>query len=166
MLETVGDMWEWYDEGHTLVIPTNIGWKSDGTNVMGRGVALDALHKFPTLSKSYGDFCRANPETACVLVLENERLVLVPTKPLNPKTPHLSWKYDSDLKTIERSLQDLLLQLDQLPFSAFRDRLSQQSKRIVFPLLGCGNGNLKKADVVPLLNQYLNTDLFVLCLPS
>ena len=77
-----GDIWIYHKLGSTIVIPTNAGWKSDGNNVMGRGLAKQASEKFKDLSLMYGQYCKIK-QPHCYF--ENKRLILVPSKKLNEK---------------------------------------------------------------------------------
>ena len=62
MQEANGDIWNWLSEPHNceVVIPTNIGWKADGSNVMGAGIAKQAILRYGRdIAAWYGAICRA-----------------------------------------------------------------------------------------------------------
>ena len=165
MLRAYDNIWDWYDLGHWIVIPTNIGWTATGANVMGRGLAFDANKKFPGLAATYGEFCQDNRDSACVLILIDLKLILFPTKPLNKSQPHLSWQHGSTIETIKNSLDDLLFGLSEKTHSdeSLFEWMQDDRKCIVFPLVGCGNGGLSPQVVVPILEEALPGNLFVLC---
>ncbi len=66
MIERPGDLWAWQAERRWIVIPTNIGWKKDGANPMGAGVALQASEMYPELANWYGARCKKFGENAAV----------------------------------------------------------------------------------------------------
>ena len=156
LLETHDDIWEWHVQGHYIVIPTNLGYKSNGHNVMGRGLAQDAAYRYPDIPKIYGEYCRSRTTGSGVMLIHEHRLVLFPTKPLDKKNPQLSWRQSSSLDTIESALMEI---------NSTVDMIEDPHCQVVFPLVGCGNGNLDPEDVLPLLRRYLNGGRFVLCFP-
>lgn len=155
-----------YNENIYIVIPTNIGWKKDRYNVMGRGLAYQCKQKYPKLAKYIGKYyqrefdCYINKEyrydNDSKLLLFNSnidkefRFICMPTKALNVNQPYLSWKNNSSLEVIEESCKEL-------------DRLfSEQILHlrlidiVLMPMLGCGNGGLNAKDVYPILKKYFD----------
>jgi hypothetical protein len=124
-----------------LIVPTNVGWKSDGTNVMGRGIAWQAAQKYPALPGWYGRQCRKMGDKTPVLAHPGWRLICFPTKPLNKRAPHLSWQSASTVERVKKSIGELLTLIPLLPYGG----------RILLPAVGCGNGGLPLTTVVPLL---------------
>lgn len=51
MKEVYGDIWEYHKQGYWIVITTNGFVKKNGCAVMGRGVAKQAVTKYPSLPK-------------------------------------------------------------------------------------------------------------------
>lgn len=156
-----GDIWK-YEKDSVIVIPTNAGYRADGTNIMGRGVAQQAAAKYPDLPRWYGQMCRLYGNDACNLYpedpIDKPKLILFPTKPLNRKTPWLSWKQKSDIKLIEKSAE-LLVAISQ------KELISVDGKpRIILPAVGCGLGGLDLGEVVPVLKKHLVSDRFILVL--
>ena len=49
-----GDIWNVEPKDAWIVVPTNVGWKRDGSNVMGAGLAKQARLKFKQLPYDYG----------------------------------------------------------------------------------------------------------------
>jgi hypothetical protein len=144
-----GDIWT-YEKTHLIVIPTNIGWRSGGENVMGRGLALQAARKYPQLPAWYGEQCRRHGAATPVLCYTDAPLILFPVKPLNVAQPWLSWRSGASLVLIEQSAKELAA-LDL-------------SWDIAVSLVGCGNGGLEMADVRPILDRHLSDKRFVLVL--
>ena len=153
MLMVEGDLWDYYDAGVPVAISTNIGWTRAGLNVMGRGVAAQAAARFPKLSRRYGEYCRERGVSARVIAYCPTRgdtpLFLFPVKLLNTESPNLSWRHPADLDLIAKSATELL-QYEPL----FRT--------IALPLVGCGNGGLRRQDVLAVLRNVLESDVFVL----
>src|SRR5574338_386984 len=119
MKEISGNIFDYLDS-HWLVITTNQGWKLNGDNVMGAGLAKYVKDNFPELPSRYGLFCRqypGEPRLAPYVFPDPKngklrRLIMFPTKTLNPSAPHLSWKQPSSLDLIEACLP-LLAELGQ-----------------------------------------------------
>jgi hypothetical protein len=145
MRTVTGDIWM-YGHTHFITVPTNIGWTKGGLNVMGRGVAKQASQRCPDLTLWYGAECQKYREHTPILQYPGRRLLLFPVKPLDVKAPWLSWHQQASLRLIEIGLP----QLKGIPGD------------IALPLLGCGNGKLDPADVMPLLEKYLDEDRFLL----
>ena len=171
MQETVGDIWQVATPKDVVVVPTNVGWTSTGKNVMGRGLARDAARRWPQLPQWYGAYCQ---ECATVglevypLLIDlgtAERtkpnwkkwchgLVLFPVKGLNRGQPWLSWRADASLDLIRAGLV-VLATLPDIDSPWVREAL------FLVPSLGCGNGNLAEANVVPEMHRELTSDRFV-----
>jgi hypothetical protein len=142
-------------EKRWAVIPTNIGWKRDGSNPMGAGVALAASELYPDLATWYGDHCQKYGANTAVCPYYEGNLILFPTKPLNVRQPWMSWQSPSDIDLIARGVKQLqklgeILREKKLVFG-----------EIALPLVGCGAGGLERAEVVPILKDGLD-DRFVL----
>jgi len=154
MLEAAGDLWSLHDEGYPAMITTNIGWKKDGCNPMGAGIAKEAAKRYPHLPAWYGTICKLECAATAVCYDSDSNLFLFPTKPFNEEKPWLSWRSDSCLELIKRSTMQL---------SALVDNIEDEFnlKEVGLPLPGCGNGNLDPDDVLPILRTYLD-DRFVL----
>lgn len=153
MKQESGDLWTWNHEGRWIVVTTNIGWKKDGSNPMGAGVAKAAADLYPDLAAWYGKRCRKYGNNTAVAVYD--KLLLFPTKPLNEDQPWMSWKSDSSLELIARSCRQLVKLVDVLSDSG------EFIPRVGLPLPGCGNGNLTPHQVLPIIQSILD-DRFVL----
>lgn len=151
MITIHGDIWKEFEarpESY-LVIPTNVGWKTNGQNVMGRGLAKQAAEKFPELPGLYGSWCQKYGEEVFVHV--GRRIICAPTKPLNKDHPHLSWKTFSTFKEVKGSYRQI------------RD-LAKRGLKIITPLLGAGNGGLKFSDAMKLADEAKMPDDVILVL--
>jgi len=154
MLERTGSLWDHHNDGGHIVITTNIGWKKHKINPMGAGVAKIAANMYPELPGWYGNRCWKYGEKTAVCYYETGRIFLFPTKPMYMK-PWLSWMNDSDIDLIRRSSVQLAKLVDVLT------ERGHCLGDIVLPLPGCGCGNLRSEDVLPIIKQYLD-DRFVL----
>jgi len=168
----VGDIWRLVGEGYHAVIPVNIGWRSDGTNVMGKGLALQARYRYPECEAWLG---RAQRNMASAIIdtgIENKGsptlahhwifaypdgpLIFMPTKPLNWDAPWISWKGFADAELV-------CFGLTALP------ELAQEKgiEKIVVPLVGAGLGGLDPGQVEKMIREILGKDSrFVFVIPK
>lgn len=151
------DIWSFGDD-YYKVVPTNLGWRKDGANVMGAGVAKQATERYPELAAKYGGICRAI-EAGCSptvagkvsdewkggLIARYQDLILLPVKPLNEEKPWLSWQQEARLDLVTESVRELAIWDD----AGFLDR------HTVLPMVGCGNGKLPPTKVLPILFHFL-----------
>lgn len=156
MIEQIGDIWEFYYEAQWIVITTNIGYKKNGSNPMGAGIALQASEMYPDLPKWYGERCKKFGANTAVTNYDPARFFLFPTKPLNEEKPWMSWQGRSTIELITRSAKQL---------AALVDLLSQRKTylfiKIGLPMVGCENGGLESREVLPILHRFLD-DRFIL----
>lgn len=138
----VGDLWE--QKGYK-VIPVNLSVNNKGYAVMGRGVAKQAVDKYPSIPVRYGNFLKTNPLDT-VFVDESLPLILLPVK-------H-HWKEQASINLITQGLIFV------------RNNYSSHAPRhfVYLPLLGCGFGELEPLPVMTLMAQILLDDNFVLVL--
>lgn len=142
MRELIGDLWSC---SGSLVIPTNLCVRADGQAVMGRGVALEAARRYPALPAEYGRRLSRGSRSIELWDGGNVRLVLLPTKE--------DWRHPSSLVFVERQVIAL----------AADPRIEGD---VFLPLLGCGLGGLREADVVPMLRRLLDSERFALVRPA
>ena len=155
MITRYGNIWDFHAEGGWIVITTNIGWKNDGSNPMGAGLAKTAADKYPNLPIWYGKKCQKFRDDTAVLPYKPGRFFLFPTKPLATQ-PWLSWQQNSSVALIQQSTKQLALWVEILQKDG-----KKFIKPIGVPLVGCQNGRLNSKQVKPILEKYLN-DKFVL----
>ena len=142
MKEIKGNIWDFWEKGHWIVIPTNGSVKKNGEAVMGRGLALQAKEKIPELSKELGE--RLKEYGNFVFVFSKFRIITFPVK-------HF-WFEKADSGFIEKSC----LELKEI----FRYNLSRIPLPLYLPRVGCGNGKLNWEDVKPILERHLD-DRFI-----
>lgn len=134
-----GDLWSFYDQGHYAVIPTNLTTRRDGAAIMGRGVAQQAVQRFPKLPRWYGVKLRAD---IYFTIFHEQRLVMFPVKD--------DWRERADLELIKSSC------------IALRAEALRTGFRAALPLVGCGFGELSEEQVIPLLEMHLPQPCFTL----
>jgi len=165
MQTIAGDIWGLATAKDAVVVPTNVGWRSDGRNVMGRGLARQAARRWPELPQDYGAFCRkhgrATPIALYPLPTGNrwcKMLLLFPVKPLDLERPHLSWLQPANAAYIEAHL----MRLAEAPGTGILKHLDiAEGARVLVPSLGCGNGGLPESQIVPMLHRHLTHPCFV-----
>jgi len=144
MKEIFGDIFLDAPKDSWIVITTNIGWKKNGENPMGRGIAGRMANIFPEIRKDYGSWCIKNREKIYFWTNSEYgiRVICAPTKPLDVENPHLSWKKKSDMNLIRNSLHQIK------EFS-----LKNPTETVMLPLMGTDNGRLPVKDVVKLIRE-------------
>ncbi len=136
MLVAGGNLWTYRsDENPVICITTNGFVKNNGEAVMGRGCALEASRKFPSLPRLLGLHLKENGNTVAEFLLRAPDPVTVITFPVK----HI-WSEAADPKLIAKSAAELG-KLARL----------RPNKIFLLPRPGCGNGQLKWEDVKPLL---------------
>lgn len=144
MREVTGDLW--IVEADVVVITTNGFIKKNGHAVMGRGVAKQALDRWPEISKILGDLLRDNGNHIGIAHLGlvhtgGRTIIFFPVK-------H-NWFEKADLALITRSTRELVKLADR---TGLHD--------VALPRPGCGNGKLNWEYVKPILDLYLD-DRFI-----
>lgn len=136
MIEVIGDLWAaptaW------KIITTNGTYRRDGRAVMGRGCAMEAKERYPSLPARLG--LRLQDEGNHVYVFEDIGVITFPVKE--------KWFYQAEVTLIAQSVREFEKILDP-----------KSSYTIVRP--GCGNGGLKWEQVRPYLNRLPN-NVFVI----
>ena len=141
---TFGDIWNTKYDDHWRVIPTNLGWDRKGHNIMGAGLAKQAADRYPVLPKEYGKVCQEMRDNPVLYIAEEQKLILLGTKPLRRQAPHLSWMNKADLGLIERMLGLLVHWAGEYDYP-----------KIIVPLLGAGLGKIYLSDLLPVMEKYL-----------
>lgn len=152
-----GNIWTLCTEEDWVVVTTNVGWRESGLGIMGAGLAAQALRRWNWLEVLWGHHCMKFGQHTGILIVplyegRPKGLLLTPTKVLNTANPHLSWRSKSSLPLIGTMLRALNgLALNQEPLGGL-------DGRIMVPLLGCQNGQLDEAVVLPLMEELLQAD--------
>ena len=140
MIETFGNIWNFHLQDKWIAITTNGTVKSDGSCVMGRGVAKQAKDRYPQLPFIIGGLIGWNGDH--VHAIPTHKIITFPVK-------H-NWYEKADINLIEQSAKELKEMTFLLP------------NNIHFYLVrpGCGNGQLNWEDVKPIIEKYLD-DRFI-----
>jgi hypothetical protein len=143
MIEEFGDIWK-LAVGHILCVTTNGFIKRNGSAVMGRGIALQASQRYPSLPRMLGErIALAGNHVHSFGWFGPYKILTFPTK-------H-NWFEKSDLDLIKRSAEELL-EFD----------LDSPDHKIYLPRPGCSNGQLKWEVVKPAIESILESDRFIL----
>lgn len=160
MREITGDFWVLYQarKAGIFCIPTNGAVKSNGHAVMGRGLAEQALDRFPDIAGRLGEQLHTMGNRVQFI---HERLLAFPTKPVDGVSTHDNvvsylrkrfppgrmvpgWALLADLDLIARSLRQLVYMHDRLGWDD-----------VYLPRPGCGAGELDwHAQVKPLCEPF------------
>ena len=135
MRTVVGDLWAirmW------RVVTTNLTVRADGCAVMGRGVAAQAVEKWPDIPRWLGGKIRAGQRG--LVVHEEHALLFLPVK--------VHWRDRADVHLLERSLSELAA------FAA-----AHPGDVIVSPVPGIGFGGLDRGAVDDLLRRHLGDNV-------
>ena len=142
-----GNMWDVFGHTGMFYITTNPIVNKDGLAVMGRGIALEAANKFPTIRKDFADklthLQRGEPMryTGYIGRYEDQAVGYFMVKN--------HWKAPARLDLIDLSCRSLI--------AANMGRGIpggyMYSVRIDLNFPGIGNGGLKREDVLPVLMQ-------------
>jgi hypothetical protein len=143
--EVLGDIWNYHEEGHWIVITTNGTVKKNGEAVMGRGIAKQAVKKFLSLPKQLGD--EIGEWGNRVFFFKKERIITLPVKK--------NWWEKADIELIEWRVKDLVDWVDII----CKHRESIVPIYMVRP--GCGNGGLDWKDIKPICEKYLDDRFYI-----
>ncbi len=135
-----GDMWKLPADG--LVVATNTTVLKSGNLIMGGGQALAAARLYPELPLVFGAHHKLSEVPFGWKAKDGKVIITVPTKRDPGK--------DSILELIESGCKLLPVVADQ-----------HKLKNVLLPMLGCGLGNLKEKEVLPVLTKHLD-DRFAL----
>lgn len=138
MHEAVGDIWAYAGQG-LIVITTNGSLTRDGRAIFGRGVARQAVQRFPEIAERLG----------ALLARQGSHVFCLGGGILSFPVEETAWSLP-DLRIIARSAREL------------RDLADAHGwPRVVVPRPGCGGGGLAWQDVKPVLEPWLD-DRFLL----
>jgi len=140
MIEIQGELWDFYKKnGATICLTVNGTIKANGSAVMGRGCALEALKKFPEIAGVWGK--RLKNYGLKLMYLHEFDLFMFPVK--------YNWWEPADLKLIEESAIALA-------------RAAEYEDTIILPRPGCGNGRLTWEQVKPVISSILPNNVKVI----
>ena len=173
MIEVVGNLFEPPPRTSVICLTTNGIVRNDGAAVMGRGVAREAVSRWPGIEYRLGHMLRAEGNVVHRLTVDGfvalgadmgRRYKSIPCSPNRkywlqssievpfdifslPVKHH--WRDQADLGLIEQSLTQL------------KTATRHFGGLVVLPRPGCGNGRLTWAWVRPLVARVLNENRFV-----
>ncbi len=139
--EVAGNIWDWHERGHWVVVPTNGTVRADGACVMGRGLALEANRRFPGLARTVGQWIARHGNR--VAVVPAYRLFTLPVKD--------DWRNLASIHLIRDSLRDLVYAREVRG----GDDPQLRALDVVLPRVGCGSGGLEWGRVRPELDRSL-----------
>ena len=140
-----GNIWDYWKQGHWIVIPTNGNIKKDDSAVMGRGLALQAKKYVPRIEYILGDWIKKFGNN---VYYADKNIISFPVKK--------NWWEMGDLKLIESSAKQLLELIKRIEFNSGENFAS-----IYLPKVGCGNGKLSWLEVELILDEYLDERFMV-----
>lgn len=105
MLTLYGKTWEISAFDEIVVVPTVIGWRTNGSAIFGKGVSRETAQIYPDLAPWYGKLCSEFKDD--IGVIFHKGIVFLPVKPLNPDTPWISWKNSVDFGLVRKGLISL-----------------------------------------------------------
>jgi len=173
MLERRGDLWVLAHQlnADAVCITTNGFCKKDGTAVLGRGCALEAVQRWPELPKIYGHMLKTLGLRVDVMLLRDQdyHLVAFPVKPVSVRANNMStnvlrykrvnyptgtfvpgWAAMADPNLIVKSCLELMNHIDKNKWDI-----------TLLPRPGCGNGGLDWNEVKLLITPILDDRVIV-----
>lgn len=145
-----GNIWDYHKKGKWIVIPTNGTVNRNGEAVMGRGLALQAVKKYPKLAVELGRMLKV--ESNGVSVFPKYKLFTFPVK--------RDWREKASLKRIKKSCKNIIMMINEI-YVGIPGNISLIEGNIYMPKVGCGNGKLNWEDVEPVLDKYLDERFIV-----
>lgn len=135
------NIWDYWKQGYTIVIPTNGYVKKDGSCVMGRGLALQSKGYSYSIEFILGNLIKHKGNNVHCL---GDCIYSFPVKD--------NWWEQAKLSLIMKSS----IQLKEVINA--NNKLSP----IYLPKVGCGNGNLDwDKEVHPILNKWLDNRFII-----
>lgn len=156
MKEAFGDIWELSQYNYDAIVITTNGFvKKNGEAVMGRGIALEARERYPSLPANLGKWITENgnipgityiePNVSVFDVWRPYRLITFPVKPVFGPRGEPGWRAKADIDLIRESAHGVVKLVDAADLGS-----------IIMPRPGCGNGGLKWEDVKPVIEPILD----------
>jgi hypothetical protein len=163
MRELKGDLWRLADEvkPDAVCITTNGFIKKNGEAVLGRGCALEAVQRWPTLLKLYGNTLRLRGLCVTALLLRDYpyHLVAFPVKPSSVVVQHGAtnlvkhqrYRFMNELKAPgwAAMADPILIKQSALQLVAMIEQSGWE--HVLLPRPGCGNGGLRYDEIKPML---------------
>ncbi len=131
------NLWDFDSEQYYRVITTNGNIKKNGKAVMGKGITLQAVERYPELPKLLAKHIKYGGNI--VGVFKECKIITFPTKN--------NWREKSSYELIRKSCQDL-----------FETCIFYGIDKIVIPMVGCSNGGLEWDKVRKIIYEELDDD--------
>jgi len=139
MKECKGNIWEYPSDA--ICITTNGIVKKDGRLVMGGGIALEVVQRYPEIDLTLGRYVKAYGNRCFYIPIDLYNHFVIISFP----TKH-HYKNDSCIKLIKKSTKELVEIVDKYKLNT-----------IALPKVGCGLGRLNyDKQVKPILSKYLD----------
>lgn len=143
MIEKICDMWT-VEHAHAICVTTNGTLRKDGSCVMGRGCAREAVVKYgPQIERRLGAQIKEHGNHVFIIGDDQPMVVSFPVKG--------EWWDRANVELICRSARELVTLV-----------IDMKWQRVVIPRPGCGNGGLQWDDVRPRLETILSDDRFLI----
>jgi hypothetical protein len=143
MIEQCGDIWEYLGQG-IIAVTTSGSLTRKGKAVMSRGVASQAVGRFPELPEVLGSLLQSGGNHVHPL---GNGIVSFPVE-------ESAWE-NPDLRLISRSAQELRVLADR-----------EGWEKVLVPRPGCGGGGLEWREVRPLLEEHFDARFVVMVAPA
>lgn len=143
MKNITGNLWDGYGAFDCLCITTNGTVKNNGSAVMGRGCAKEAVELYPGIQRNLGKRITKYGNNV-------QKLVHSDTTEIWSFPVKHEWYEQADIDLIRRSCKQLTKIADEKGW-----------KLILIPRPGCGNGKLKYKDVEPILQEELDNRFYI-----
>jgi hypothetical protein len=140
MRRAIGDIFVVAPKDGWIVVPTNVGWREDGRNVMGAGLAKFASARYRMLPLDYGRWCQMHESD--IYIDNDNKIICAPSKALVKSQPWASWRGKADRATIRNS------------FSQLKAWVEAHADAVVkLPLFGAGCGGLPVQECVQMTEE-------------
>jgi hypothetical protein len=163
MREITGDLWRLADhlKPDAVCITTNGFLKKNGEAVLGRGCALEAVQRWPTLPKMYGEMLHTLGLRVSAMLLPDQpyHLVAFPVKPSSVVVQHGAtnlvkqhrYRFMNELKAPgwAAMADPILIKQSALQLVAMIEK--DHWEHVLLPRPGCGNGGLRWDEIKPML---------------
>ncbi len=153
MFELKGNIWD-VPCADIVCVTTNGIVRSDGTAVMGGGIAKECAQRFPASQRVLGEEIKAKGNHVHLI---HDPAALFAAGPLIYSFPTKEhWRDKSLIKLIARSAKELVEEVNRLEFYYQDGPLM-----VLVPRPGCGLGGLQWGQVRPTLENYFDNRFFI-----
>ena len=151
MQEIIGNMWD--IDADAYCITTNEVIKANGKAVMGAGVALSAVKKFPDCDEYLGHFIKTSGHKVGVFFRYADKISESKTRDLISFPTKNHWRAPSPMWLIRRSAEELTALIEKNRYN-----------NVILPKPGCSNGGLDWEDVKKVIGPILDDRVVIVSL--